>query len=302
MAETVRTAAGRCKARRMDRSTRNSIILGLVTLVVVAVGYAAVQARSQAVLQTRWPLVSSTVHAATAPTDVAAGQHLVQVTGCSLCHGRDLAGKMMAAAGSPMAAPNLTRAVAKRSDAELDRAIRAGVRPDATSEFAMPSHVYAAFTDAETADIIGYLRTLKSTGAVAVRPPLGVMQKVDLAIGFMHPEAGRIAGAPRPLDAGAQFQAGRHLASLACAQCHGTDLTGGHGAPGPDLMVRGGYSLAQFRTLMHDGETPAGRELGLMSLAARQNFSHFSDAEVGALYAYLAARDVKLGPAQKASS
>ena len=75
--------------------------------------------------------------------------------------------------------------------------------------------------------------------------------------------------------------------------------SGGHGAPGPDLMVRGGYSLAQFRALMHDGETPAGRELGLMSLTARQSFSHFTDAEVGALYAYLAARDVKLGPAQK---
>ena len=283
----------------MDRISRKSLLLGLVALIVVAGAAIAVQTRSQAVLQTRWPLTSATVHAATAPADIAAGRHLVEVTGCTLCHGRDLAGKMMAAAGSPMAAPNLTRAVARRSDAELDRAIRAGMRADATSEFAMPSHVYAAFTDAETARIIGYLRTLHPAGAATVRPPLGIMQKVDLAVGFMHPEAGRIAGAPRPLDLGPQFEAGRHLASLACAQCHGTDLTGGHGAPGPDLMVRGGYSLAQFRALMHDGETPAGRELGLMSLTARQSFSHFTDAEVGALYAYLAARDVKLGPAQK---
>ena len=285
----------------MDRISRKSLLLGVVALIVVAGAAIAVQTRSQAVLQTRWPLTSATVQAATAPADIDAGRHLVEVTGCTLCHGRDLAGKMMAAAGSPMAAPNLTRAVARRSDAELDRAIRAGVRPDATSEFAMPSHVYAAFTDAETASIIGYLRTLHPAGAATVRPPLGIMQKVDLAVGFMHPQAGRIAGAPRPLDLGPQFEAGRHLASLACAQCHGTDLTGGHGAPGPDLMVRGGYSLAQFRALMHDGETPAGRELGLMSLTARQSFSHFTDAEVGALYAYLAARDVRLGPAQKSA-
>ncbi len=262
-------------------------------LAFVAV-YAAVQVRSQAILQARHPLAPSMVRAATTPEAIAEGQHLVQVGGCALCHGKELAGMMMGAAGSPLAAPNLTRVVVKRSDAELDRAIRGGVRPDGTSEFGMPSHVYAGFTDAETGFILGYLRSLAPRGAVTQRPDPGFMQRVDMAVGFMHPEVGRIAGARAPIDLGPSYQAGRHLAAVACGQCHGTDLSSGHGAPGPDLMVRGGYSRAQFHTLMRTGETPSGRELGLMSETARSSFSHFTDAEVDALYSYLDARDVRL--------
>jgi mono/diheme cytochrome c family protein len=158
----------------------------------------------------------------------------------------------------------------------------------------MPSHVYARFTDAETADILGYLRSLKPVGLPTPRQPLGVMERVDLAVGFMHPEPDRIAGAAAPIDLGPQLQAGRHLAAVACGQCHGSDLSSGHGAPGPDLMVRGGYSRKQFTALMRTGDTPSGHDLQLMSDTARSNFSHFTDAEINELYDYLDARDVRL--------
>ena len=273
----------------------------LKTLALCAVGalafvavYVVVQARSQSILQARHPLAPSAVRAATTPEAIAAGQHLVQVSGCALCHGRELAGTMMGAAGSPLAAPNLTRVVVKRTDAELDHALRGGVRPNGTSEFGMPSHVYAGFTDTETAAILGYLRSLQPKGDLIQRPDPGFMQRVDLAVGFMHPEVGRIAGAHAPIDLGSRYAAGRHLAALSCGQCHGTDLSSGHGAPGPDLMVRGGYSRTQFHALMRTGATPSGRELGLMSETARSSFSHFTDAEIEALYDYLDARDVRL--------
>jgi mono/diheme cytochrome c family protein len=281
----------------MTPSLIKSLVLGAVTAIVFAAGAVVVQARSQAILHERHPLRPSAVQAATAPEAIAEGRHLVQVNGCALCHGRELAGKMLGAAGSPLAAPNLTRVVARRTDAELDRAIRGGVRPDGTSEFGMPSHVYAGFTDAETDAIVGYLRSLKPVGAPTPRQEPGFMQRVDLAVGFMHPEVNRIAGAPRPIDLGPRLEPGRHLAALACAQCHGTDLSSGHGAPGPDLMVRGGYTRAQFHTLMRTGQTPSGRELDLMSETARLSFSHFTDAEIDALYDYLYARDVRLDAA-----
>ena len=281
----------------MTSTAIKTIALAALAALVLAGAYAAVQARSQAILQARHPLSAATVRAATAPEAIAAGGHLVQVAGCGLCHGRDLAGKMLAAAGSPLGAPNLTRLAAHRTDADLDHAIRGGLRHNGTSEFGMPSHVYAGFTDAETAAILGHLRSLKPVGPVFVRPETGFMQRVDLAVGFMHPEVGRIAGARPPIDLGPRYQAGRHLAALACGQCHGTDLSGGHGAPGPDMMVRGGYSRAQFHALMRTGDTPSGRELGLMSETARANFSHFTDAEIDAIYDYLDARDVRLdGP------
>ena len=281
----------------MNSAPFKTLALCAVGALAFVVVYAAVQVRSQAILEARHPLAPSAVRAATIPEAIAEGQHLTQVNGCSLCHGRELAGKMMGAAGSPLAAPNLTRVVAKRSDAELDHAIRGGVRPDGTSELGMPSHVYAGFTDAETAAMLGYLRTLKPQGAPTLRPDPGFMQRVDLAVGFMHPEAGRIAGARPPIDLGPKFQQGRHLVATACGQCHGSDLSSGHGAPGPDLMVRGGYTRTQFHALMRTGQTPSGRELDLMSETARSSFSHFTDAEIDAVYDYLYARDVRLdGP------
>ena len=270
------------------------ILVAVAALLALAAAYVAVEIRSQAVLEARHPLRPSAVRAATTPEAVALGQHLMQVSGCSLCHGRDLAGRMLGAAGSPLGAPNLTRAVGRRSDAELDRAIRDGVRPDGTTEFVMPSQAYARFTDAETAAILGYLRSLRPKGAPTPKRHPGLIQRVDLALGFMHPEVDRIAAARPPIDLGQRYEAGRHLAAVACGQCHGTDLAGGRGAPGPDMMVRGGYTRAQFHTLMREGETPSGRELDPMSLVARLSFSHFTDAEIDALYDYLDARDVRL--------
>ncbi len=279
----------------MKRVPLKPIAIGVAAMLALAAAYAVVQMRSQAILEARHPLRPSAVRAATTPEAVALGQHLMQVSACSLCHGKDLAGRMLGAAGSPLGAPNLTRSVGRRSDAELDRAIRDGVRPDGTAEFVMPSQAYARFTDAETAAILGYLRSLTPKGAPTPKRQSGLMQRVDLALGFMHPEVDRIAAARPPIDLGPRYESGRHLAAVACGQCHGTDLSGGRGAPGPDLMVRGGYSRGQFHTLMREGETPSGRELDPMSLVARLSFSHFSDAEIDALYDYLDARDVRLG-------
>jgi|WetSurMetagenome_2_1015567.scaffolds.fasta_scaffold49616_3 mono/diheme cytochrome c family protein len=273
------------------------IALGLGLVLVVTAADAVVQVRSQRILETRHPLPPSAVSAATTPEAIAEGGHLVQVAACSLCHGRDLAGTMIAAAGSPVYAPNLTLVVKKRSDAALDRAIRSGLRPDGTSELGMPSHAYARFTDAETAAILGYLRSLGPQGALKARPSPGFLQRADLAAGILHPEVERVASARTPLDVGPGFETGRHLASVACAQCHGTDLSGGHGAPGTDLMVRGDYDRAQFHALMRKGESRSGHDLELMSSTARASFSHFSDAEIDAIYDYLNARDLRLaGP------
>lgn len=278
----------------MNRTALKALAIGLAALVALAAAYIAIQFRSQAILTARRPLPPSAVVAATSPDAIAEGRRLVQVTACSLCHGRELAGKMMAAAGSDVYAPNLTLVVQKRSDSELDRAIRRGLRPDGTAELGMPAHVYAGFTDQETAAILGYLRSLEPAGTLGTRPAPGLLQRADLALGFGHTEVERIAAAKPPMDLGPRFAAGRHLAAVACGQCHGTDLSSGHGAPGPDLMVHSDYSRRQFHALMRDGDSPTGRDLELMSPTARASFSHFSDAEIDEIYDYLDARDLKL--------
>jgi mono/diheme cytochrome c family protein len=254
--------------------------------------------RSRAVLEARHVPPPSAVVAAVSPDAVARGAHLVVVTGCIGCHGGELSGQALSLSGSTVYAGNLTLAAKKLSDAELDRAIRRGLRPDGTGELAMPSFAYANFSDDEVAAIIGYLRGLPARGTAPIQPPPGLVLRADLALGLVKTSPARLAEADTPIDAGASFEAGRHLAAVACGQCHGSDLAGAYGLPGPGLSVQGYYSRAQFHALMRTGAAVSDGDTELMSQTARRSFSHFSDGEIDAIYDYLAARDRILAAAK----
>jgi mono/diheme cytochrome c family protein len=263
----------------------------LAGVAALAAAYGFVVWRSDALLQARHVPSPSAVRAATVPQATARGGHLIVVTACAGCHGEDLTGGMLTVAGSPVAAPNLTLATPRLSDAALDRAIRRGLKPDGTSELAMPSRAYAGFTDDEAAAIIGHLRELKPRGAALAQSKPGLFLRIELLLGLFRTATDSLAVARPPLDAGPQVAAGRHLAMIACGQCHGSDLDGGQGLPGPGLSVDGYYSRAQFHTLMRTGEAVGDGDMALMAHTARMSFSHFSDAEIDAIYDYLDARD-----------
>ncbi len=285
---------------------RKWALIGLGSLAGVAAlaaAYWVVTERSDAVLEARHTLPPSAVRVATTPEAIARGAHLTVITACAGCHGEGLTGGMPTVAGSPVAAPNLTLAAPRLSDAQLDRAIRRGLKPDGTSELAMPSRAYAGFSDDEVAAIVGYLRSLKPRGTVLARSKPGLFLRIELLLGLFKTSADSLAAAQPPLDAGPQVSAGRHLAQVACGQCHGSDLNGGQGLPGPGLSVDGYYSRAQFHTLMRTGEAVGDGDMELMARTARMSFSHFSDAEIDALYDYLDARDrVQIGSASKAGA
>jgi cytochrome c553 len=263
-------------------------VLGLAAL---GGAYAFVALRSRAMLDAVYPQNPSAVRVLDAPEAVARGAHLAVVTACVGCHGKDLAGQPLGVSGSVVYAPNLTVATRRLSDAQLDRAIRRGLRPDGRSELVMPSHAYASFTDDDVASIVAYLRTLRLQGVASPPPSPGLLLRANLVAGVVKTEAAKLAAAAAAPAVGAQFEAGRHLAAIACGQCHGTDLGGGSGGQAPDLMVRGAYDRNQFHTLLRTGTPTDERDLGPMSETARQSFSHFTDQEIDAIYDYLAARD-----------
>ncbi len=262
----------------------------MVGLVVLAGAWAFIQSRSQAIVEARHPLDPSPVAAATTPEAVARGGRLVAVTACGGCHGPDLTGGPLNVAGTQVPTPNLTRLASRQSDAELDRAIRRGLRPDGTSELVMPSAAYAGFTDDEVAAMIGYLRSLPGKGVQPARPHPGPFLRVALVAGWVRPDAEAVLRARPPLDAGPAVAAGRHLAAIACGRCHGTDLGGVRDA-GPDMTVRGYFTPAQFHTLLRKGEAVGAGNMALMNETAQASFSHFTDGEIDAIYAYLDARD-----------
>ena len=93
-----------------------------------------------------------------------------------------------------------------------------------------------------------------------------------------------------PISLHAAESSGEHLAyTVGCVNCH--HQTDKHIINAPPLVIVKAYTLPEFRKLMKTGITKAGRDMAsegsVMGFVAKEQFSHFTDAEVSALYAYL---------------
>lgn len=91
------------------------------------------------------------------------GKYLVEISGCQVCHGADLAGGRAEENGPP-AGPNLTVIVPRWTEAEFVQTIRTGTDPTRHSLRAelMPwKELSAAFSDDELKAIYSYLHALK---------------------------------------------------------------------------------------------------------------------------------------------
>lgn len=208
---------------------------------------------------------------------------------CLGCHGE--AGNVIFQADNVgrLVAPNLTRMIPQYTDSELERLIRRGVKKDGTGVIAMPSATYANLADDDLAAIITFMRSRKllpdHQPATSEWGPLG---RVALATDKIPYEADRVRvfehDRTRPADLG------KYLVGVTCSHCHNLDSEhdDGFGMKTPALrMMVSGYTFDEFSALFATGKGKGGRDLGLMSEAAKNEFSHFSEGERRALYDYL---------------
>ncbi len=266
---------------------------GVVALTVVLL--ALIWLRSEAVIERRYPLPSTTTPAIETAKAVARGAHLVQIAGCADCHGGNLEGRALEAAGIlPVWSSNLRRDAHELTDEDFERAIRAGIAPDSRSNWLMPSMDYSYMSEDDLSAIVFYLRTLKALGDPTPPTSFGLSARFAIARGDLEPVAMRALESPASLDLGPRYDGGRYLSRIGCGDCHGTDLAGGATPSGlaPDLKIVGRYSRADFFALLHAGRAPDGRHPRDMS---RPRFHAFYDYEIDALYDYLAARGKALG-------
>ena len=234
-----------------------------------------------------------------APTaaELADGPRQLKILGCISCHGDGLRGNLMFDEKhvATVHAPNLTLVAAKASDQQLARGLRQGIGVDGRPLVIMPSAQYARLDDGEVAALIAAIRALPAGGAETPPVRVGPLGRFGLAIGRLRTQPAEVERfkASMPADLGPQFAAGRKLAMVNCSECHGPAFGGGQEIEGqvpPALDLVGGYDLAQFTRLMREGASPARNDLGLMTEVARNDFRHFTDAEIGAIHAYLAER------------
>jgi len=272
---------------------------GLLALLLVAA--AAVFVLSESKLRKRYDAEAERLPPTPASAaGIAEAARMAKVHGCSSCHGEGLTGHVMdiPAFVARVVAPNIPEIAARASDQQLAAAIRQGIGHDGRALYIMPSPQYSRFTDAETAALIAWIRTLPRGGGVSGKMSPGPMGRLELAGGGFESSRDLVATYRQqvPLTL-AGFEKGRHIAATGCAECHGPALYGQENAfgPAPDLRVAAGYDLDQFKTLLRHGVTPGGKPLGIMADVAKEGLTHLTDAEIAALHAYLQARAKKLG-------
>lgn len=93
-----------------------------------------------------------------------------------------------------------------------------------------------------------------------------------------------------PLVGSAAAPSGEHLVyTVGCVNCHHQTHKAIINAP--PLVVVKSYSLDEFRHLMKTGVTKSGRNMvaqgSVMGVVAQEQFAHFTDDEVVAIYKFL---------------
>jgi cytochrome c553 len=267
---------------------------GILVLALAAVAY--VYVASERIIARTYPPPSSYIHASADPQVIALGAHLVRPYGCADCHRPSLQGTYIADFG--MQSRNLTRLAATFSDGDFDRAIRKGLRPDGTSVAeSMPSDAFQYMTDGDVTAIISYIRSLKPAGADVPAPGYDPKARLGILLGMKKMVRAWFPLQKPALDLGPRYARARQMAMTACGECHGTSLEGQGGGPPPsppNLTLVASYERADFLKFMRTGKAAGNRELPMMSAVARVRISHLTDAELNALYDYLAARGRKL--------
>ncbi len=226
------------------------------------------------------------------------GERLARVLGCFGCHGQNLQGQPWSEEADLAISfsSNLTRAVPQYSDAALERAIREGIRADGTALWDMPSEIFTELHPDDMADLVAFLRTLQPAGPEHPRIVFGPRGRREVATGNYRPASQHVQArrGQGPVRFDALHDPARYMIRATCGECHGVTLTGdtwpeGERSP-PDLNIVGAYSRDDFRRLMRTGIATGGRRVGVMSQVSRGRFAHMTDAEVDAIYDYLAAR------------
>jgi mono/diheme cytochrome c family protein len=264
------------------------IVLGVVVvLAVVAVGVGQVRANALLTASHAFELLDLGV--ADDAASVAEGQYLVEhFMLCADCHGPDLGGAEFFGAedgAGVLWAPNLTSGEGgiggSYSDADWQRSLRHGIRPNGENLIIMPAEFYSTVPLEDMANMIAYLKTLPPVDRETPTRDLDFVLKTLLGVGVIPAEAFLPASyldhnlvpdaAP---EKGLTVEYGAYRA-MVCYGCHGENLAGApadpqSGFPATPNLTMGGemsaWSEADFITTLQTGVTPTGREMDKKSM------------------------------------
>jgi len=239
--------------------------------------------------------------------NLSEGKRIFQYRGCEACHGEQLQGLVYLdnPAIGQVITPNLTTGEggigAQRTDEDLLRSIRHGVRPDGTPLLFMPSTEFYFMSDRDVGRTIAYIRSVApiknempvSSLSVTGRIVMNVAKEITFLPAELIPHE-----APRPVppEPGISAEYGEYL-SYSCKVCHGLTLSGGEitGFPpewpaAPNLTAGQGSRLPTwgeegFIEVIRTGKKH-GRSID-SDYMPWKSYRHMSDDELRAVYVYL---------------
>ncbi len=265
-------------------------LASLAGLIVLAIG--TIYGVSAWVLSTRHDLTPITLRVE-GPGSAERGARLAHVFECTDCHethGRVLFD--MGPLGGRVVPPDLARKQTTYSDQELVTLLRRGIKRDGLSMIEMPTNSFSSMADADLLDIIAWLRSLKPDAETeTAQHHLGLALRLALLAGNVRISARCILDPAPPVSAPtSQPEQGEYLAKVSCTNCHFLNvwkfMSPGPNSPGLQEAAQR-YSKEEFTRLLRDGTAVDGRDLGLMQRASKVAFSHFTDNEIAAIYAFL---------------
>jgi len=238
---------------------------------------------------------------------LAEGKRIFQYRGCEACHGEKLEGLVYLdnPAIGQVITPNLTTGNggigAQRTDEDLLRSIRHGVRPDGTPLLFMPSTEFYFLSDVDLGRAIAYIRSVPAVDnempasklSVTGRIVMNVAQEITFLPAELIPHDAPRPTAPEP---GITSEYGEYL-SYSCKVCHGLTLSGGE-IPGfppewpsaPNLTSGKGSRLPTwgeegFIEIIRTGQKH-GRSIN-PDYMPWKSYRHMTEDELQAVYLYL---------------
>jgi cytochrome c5 len=287
----------------MQRTVRRAAIIAAVAAGLCVLAAAGVYAVSEHRLSRTYDAEPPPLAIPNDSVSIARGRHLTNaVLTCAVCHGEDGGGKVYADMGpvGVVAGPNLTRGhggiAAARSDRDLVRAIRYGVRRNGSSFIAMPSENFTYLNDTDLGAVIAYVRQLPPVDREVPVTRFGPVGRALLAAGKMKilvaPKTPRLT-ARSSASPGPTKEYGRYLADLSCHGCHGFGLSGGKVAGGGSLPPAsnltpagiGAWAEADFVRAMREGKRPNGSSIN--EFMPWRGYRQMTEDELRALWVYL---------------
>lgn len=280
--------------------------IGLGSLLIVLLLSAAVIYTASELRLRRQVEGASTLSPYKAPgaPDLQRGQHFATAIGkCVDCHGPDLGGKVFIEAGplGTLIATNLTRGrggvLNGYTDAQLERAIRRGIRADGRPLVFMPSDEFYYLSDRDVADIIAYVRSMPAVDRELPATRVGPLGRALYLAGkfplLPSENIDQTAARPAPPAPGVTVEYGKYLATVGgCTGCHGPDLAGqaslAPGTPPPANLTPtglGSWSEQDFTTALRTGRRPNGTAIN--AFMPWQLAGKMTDDEIRAVWMYL---------------